>query len=80
MFRSSFLPGMRPGILQPQIESGGRAQKRFETHRTANISDAREAFGAKKREPAHCVHSLRAIEQCEPFFRLELYRFHFRPV
>ena len=23
---------------------------------------------------------LRAVEQCEPFLRLELYRFHFRPV
>ena len=28
----------------------------------------------------NCMPYLRAIEQCEPFLRLELYRFHFRPV
>ncbi len=73
MFGHGFLARVRAGIMEPRIESGRRAFQRFQTHRAGDVGDARKAFRAQKRQSAHGVHCLRAVEQCQTFFCLELH-------
>ena len=70
MFGHGFLTGMRSGVLQTRIESDGSSFERLEAHRAGNIGDARKPLGAEKREPTHCVHRLRTVEQSKALLRL----------
>src|SRR5438067_10109505 len=77
MFRDGLLAGVRPGIVQTRIESGGRSLERFETHCAGHIRDAREPFRAEKGESADRVHRLCAVEQGESLLCFEMQRLKF---
>src|SRR3984893_1097500 len=72
MFGDRFLTGVRPGVLQTQIEGGRSALERLKAHRAGNIGQATEPLGAENREPTNCVHGLRAVEQSESLFCFEM--------
>src|SRR5438876_6416497 len=72
MFGDRFLTGVRPGVLQTQIEGGRSALKGLEAHRAGNIGHAAEPLGAKNGEATNSVHGLRAVEQSESLFCFEM--------
>src|SRR4051812_35372542 len=56
------------------VECDGRPFQRFECHRTRDVSETNKPFRAMKRKRADSAHRLRAVEQRETFFHLELQR------
>ena len=62
-----------------ECSSDDRPQRAVEMARAwargeVSVGDARKAFRAQKRQSAHGVHRLRAVEQCQAFFCFELQR------
>src|SRR5438128_10408298 len=55
MFGDRFLAGVRPGVLQTQIEGGRSAFERLEAHRAGNIRHATEPLCANTGAPTHRV-------------------------
>src|SRR5438105_13006372 len=66
MFGDRFLAGVRPGVLQPQIDGGRSAFERLEAHRAGNIRQATEPRAAKRGQPTNRVHLLRPAGASEP--------------
>ena len=71
MFGYCLLTGVRPRILQAQVECSRSSFERLEAHRTADIGNAGQPLGAEKCKPAHSVHGLRAIQQGQTLFCLQ---------
>ena len=62
VFRDRNLPGMRSRSLNPQIEGARCSHQTFQRHRTGDIGDPRETFGAIEGEATDRVHGLSAVE------------------
>ena len=74
VLRDERLPRMRPEHHQTFVERAFGAFQRFEAHRTGQVGDAREAQSFEHAERPRRGHVLRAVDQREPFFGLELDR------
>jgi len=62
---------MGPERVDPRVECGVRSHERFERHGASDVGQAREARRIEDREGAVPGHEVRAVEEREPFLRLE---------
>src|SRR5437879_13748118 len=63
MFGDRFLTGVRPGVLQTQIEGGRSALERLEADHAGNIGYAAEPLGPTNGQPTNRLQGLPAVPQ-----------------
>src|SRR6185503_86849 len=71
---NSDLAGMRPGLLNPFIESHWSAAQCFKAHRPGSISDHRYSFRSQQRKASYCAHSLSSVEKGKSFLCFQCHR------
>ena len=72
MRRRGDLPRMRPRLMDARIERRRGAPQSFQRHSPRQIEEPHHALRSKKAQPANRSHRLRAVQQRQPFLRLQL--------